>query len=375
MGPVFPLIFECSRANAEAGEIRRLSGQVQDWDQVVRAANRLGVAPLLSWSLTRACPESVPPRVLAELRDAFRESAKRHLILTTELLRVLALFRQAGIDAVPLKGPALAAQLYDPPALRPTSDLDVLINRADLPRAIHVAASNGYRFSHPNASMKFFEAGSEFQLTANHGVLLELHWHFAPALFNALRPSCAPDSLATASLGGCQIPVFRTEDLLPMLCVHGAKHCWCSLKWLCDVARLVESPDLDWDRVTARSEAMRLTRPLLLGVALARDLLSAAVPPEIVARIERDEIVCDLAASNRATLESEQRDGWRGRFLYTWQLLHWRDRSAFWASILFMPTVSDWEFMPIPAAPFATYYLVRPIRLAWEWALKRNRPC
>lgn len=159
MGPVFPLIFACARANPEAGEIRRLAGQVQDWNEVVRTATRLGVAPLLSWSLSRACPDGVPAPILAVLRDRFRESTKQNLVLTSELLRLLALFRQAGISAVPYKGPALAAQLYDPPGLRPSGDLDVLVDRADVPRAIDLVTANGYRPVFPNANLRTFDAG------------------------------------------------------------------------------------------------------------------------------------------------------------------------------------------------------------------------
>jgi hypothetical protein len=369
-----PIIFECARANPELGEIRRLAGEVRNWDEVVGASTRLGVAPLLFWSLCRACPNVVPGPILASLRSLFRESTKRDLVLTTELLRLLALFRQADIEAVPFKGPALAAQLYDPTGLRPSGDLDVLMRRADVPRAIDVALSNGYRPLYPHTSLRFFDAGGEIPLIGT-SCTLELHWLFAPSFFRALRPSCFLSRLTTVPLGGFQVPTLRAEDLLPVLCVHGGKHGWNPLKWLCDIARLMESPDLDWDVVIARSEAMHVTRPLALGVGLARDLLSAPVPPEMAECIARDHTVQDLAASIRATLASGKSAGWRDGMLNQWRLLtSWRDRTTFWTSRLVEPAVPDWQSMPMPPAIFPLYYLLRPLRLAWKWGLRRYRP-
>jgi hypothetical protein len=371
---MFPLILESARTKPEGAAVRRLAAQVRDWDEVVRTATSLGVAPLLFSTLSRLGADLTTAQTLHDLKTRFHAGIRSNLVLTTELLRVLGLFRGAGIEAIPYKGPTLAAQLYDPPALRESADLDVLIDKADVPRAVELFLSSGYRSRYPKASLRVFNAISEIPLHGRPGVL-ELHWRVGPLYFNAFQPAYLHKRLTSLRIEGCDVPVLSAEDLLPILCVHGAKHFWGSLKWLCDIARLVELPGLDWDSVIVRSEEMRVMRTLLLGIELSRGLLSATVPPEVAKRIGQDDCVRALVSSTRDILLGGQRAGERDRMLYQFRLLtDWRDQSMFWASKLLVPTTGEWESWPIPASLFPLYYLFRPLRLAWRLGAGRIRP-
>lgn len=113
---------------------------------------------------------------------------------------------------------------------------------------------------------------------------------------------------------------------------------------------------------------MRLTRPLLLGVELARALLFASVPADVAKLAERDEAVRDCAAWTRAILTAGRSVGRREQLEYRWRLLTSRRQKAiFWASYVLMPTPSDLKAVPIPASLFPAYYLLRPFRLLWVW--------
>lgn len=79
------------------------------------------------------------------------------------------------------------------------------------------------------------------------------------------------------------------EDLLILLCVHGSKHAWEQLKWVCDVAELVRRrPALDWSRVLFQAGEWRCRRLVLLGLAMAHSLFDTAVPRTILQEIEAD---------------------------------------------------------------------------------------
>src|SRR5438067_2363962 len=78
-----------------------------------------------------AARDVAPPSLLDPLRARAREIAARNLYATGELHRLLDVLADAGIAAMPWKGPALAAQLYGNLALRPFLDLDVLVRRRD----------------------------------------------------------------------------------------------------------------------------------------------------------------------------------------------------------------------------------------------------
>jgi hypothetical protein len=73
----------------------------------------------------------MPAEWLARLRMQYMMNAARNMKMTAELLRILDALKEAGIKAMPLKGPVLAQQLYGDVALRQFSDLDILVARED----------------------------------------------------------------------------------------------------------------------------------------------------------------------------------------------------------------------------------------------------
>jgi hypothetical protein len=74
-----------------------------------------------------------------------------------------------GIPAIPYKGPVLAASLYEDLAVRPFSDLDILIKRKDVLKAMDLMTSLGYRphyqLTHTQVAA-FLKSKYEFPLTA-----------------------------------------------------------------------------------------------------------------------------------------------------------------------------------------------------------------
>ena len=79
------------------------------------------------------------------------------------------------------------------------------------------------------------------------------------------------------------------EDLLILLCVHGSKHAWEQLKWVCDVAELVRRrPALDWSRVLFQSNEWHCRRMVLLGLAMAHSLFDTVLPRMVLHEIQTD---------------------------------------------------------------------------------------
>src|SRR5207248_7223277 len=64
--------------------------------------------------------------------------------LTAELFRVLGLFTTEGIDALVIKGPALAARAYPDSATRSYGDLDLLVRQRDIRRATELMCAAGF---------------------------------------------------------------------------------------------------------------------------------------------------------------------------------------------------------------------------------------
>jgi hypothetical protein len=352
-----PLLLECARARPDLDTVRRLAASVSDWSVLAEQATRHGVASLVSWYLNQACPEGAP----APLGDQFRQNAGRNLLLTAELLRLLDIFEAASIPLVPFKGPALAWSLYENPALREMIDLDVLVRPRDADRAIALLRSHGYRSSLSCVDTRFFASDQEMHLDREDGqVAVDLHWGLLPR-FLPLDASAFFERIAPVPIAGRRVLTFCPEDLLLFLCVHGSKHGWTRLAWLCDVARLIDRCAVNWDDVLARAQAGHVSRCLSLGLTLARDLLGAAVP-----ELRRD----TLAAAAR-----EQLMNGSGDVSIRFQLAlleRLTDKVRFWKGFL-APRPADLESFHIPVPLFPVYYLARPLRLAVKYGLLAAR--
>ena len=364
---MFQLILECCRARPDSGEIRRLAGACAGWDQFARVASGHGVAPLAFWALNQSCPDAVPPEVLARLRAAFQECTRRNLLFARELHGILETFRKAGIQAAVLKGPALAWSVYEAPGLRSTSDLDLLVAERDVSRAADLLLAGGFRRKEPGADLKFFaNAGELLFLRGDPLLAVDLHWSLTPASFSGLDSAAFLTRLVEIDLAGQPAPAFCPEDLVVYLCVHGCAHGWSSLKWLCDVAHVLDVRDVNWERILSRSKEMGASRKVSLGVYLAHDLLGARLPQEVLSRVS-DARTLAFAASVAAHIRAGPMPGTLASTVSELRLADgvsgkWR---SLWGRL--MPTFYDWKFCRFPKPLFAMYYLARPLRLAWQF--------
>jgi len=343
-----------------------------DWDRLFDLAAAHSMTPLLARFLRQHCPDAVPPAVMEALQQVVANNTASSLGKTGELWRILESFRAEGIFAIPFKGPTLAALLYDNLTWRQYGDLDLFLDRGDVARASELLHERGYRLNLDWAATqdaRFQDAA--YALEFKHpqtGLLVELHWelfHHSLAFgfdFNQLRQRAI-----NVSPGGKPMVTLGPEDLLLYLCAHGAKHCWSSLGWVVDVARLIERRgDLDCDRLFAFARSQKIERHLLLGLLLAGDLLGAQLPQLPRQRIESDRSLKPLATQVAEWWMTHADPAGSMATQFTFYLkLQERlpDKIRYLLRLFSTPNVGDWEFLPLPTRWHFLYSVMRPIRL------------
>jgi len=299
------LLLCCARTVLDAqhaAQIRRLVRSNLDWTYLLQTALQHRVTPLLYWNLHATCPKAVPVHVLDQLQRHFHANTRYNLFLVRELLALLSMLEEHGIRAIPYKGPVLAVAAYGNIALRQFGDLDILVREQDAVRAKELFLARGYRLQY-QASAAYERLFRRFRQTYDFmredgQVFVELHWNVIswPTFFNpdvAFLWECP----AVVCLADTPVRRLAPEDALPVLCVHGAKHYWERLGWICDVAELVRvHSGLQWNRVLQQASRIGGVRPLYLGLLLARSLLGAAVPEDVLRQVQGDRIVAMLAA-------------------------------------------------------------------------------
>src|SRR5205085_1153465 len=87
-----------------------------------------------------------------EWSDCYRANAARAIQLTDALFDLLDRFAKAHIQAIPFKGPTLAATAYGDLSLRQAGDLDLLVHRSDIVRAADLLEALGHRPFFPTST-------------------------------------------------------------------------------------------------------------------------------------------------------------------------------------------------------------------------------
>jgi len=369
------LLLDCARASIDserAGRIKDLTKDGLDWNLLMGLALPNGMMPLLYWHLNTICAESVPPGVLNTLRNHLQRNGRRNLRLVAELLELLKLFENNGIPAVPYKGGVLAAQLYGNVSLRQFGDLDIIVPKSHALSARDLLLSRGYESDvqlNRWQEKALLDSQCHFhQVRRDRNIEVEIHWEIVPH-FMAVSVDLQQvwQRLVRTRFGGTTVLSFSPEDLLFILCVHGTKHGWKRLQWICDVAELVRRhhAEISWRRLMERAETSGCQRMLLVGLFLAHELLESPVPGEVLSKIEADPTIGFLVRQVRRRFV--QLRGTPSVFVELFFQIatreRLRDRIKYLSRLGVALNVTDWEVLNLPALLKSFYYVVRPFRL------------
>src|SRR6185312_11597584 len=292
------LLVLCARLDIDQAAAERISalvgqefGQELNWTRLLALAQRNALVPLLYFHLNRIAPRKVPPERLKELRERFQNNSALNVLLTEEMVSLLELFEQNQIPAVPYKGPAISVGIYGKLSLRQFADLDILVPEKDVWKATDLLINRGYQahFVIPERKQASFIRLSYVRLFKrdSDNTTVELHWRLAPRFFGvSFDTSTLWQRTRMIPLQGANVRIPLSVDLIMMLCIHGAKDCWERLEWVCGLAELIRSDaGIDWRELLERAKDAHCLAIVSMGLLLARDLLEAPIPAEVIAKL------------------------------------------------------------------------------------------
>ncbi len=287
----FDLVRLCASTDADEQAVKALLARAKpmDWGRVYEQAFFHRVQPLVHRTLQRIAVEGAwasEQTGWVGFRNEARAAQARGQFGLDELHRVLRLFERREIPMLIFKGPVLGYLAYGEVGLRSSVDMDVLARPRDIDAVDTLLRDDGYR--------RLNADGSSLRRRIRFFFEREHHYAQGPAVYNLdvhttpVKPSLTYQMSFEAlhrraqsvRIGQRDFLVPSTEDLLLILCYHGAKDRWSRLKRICDVNELVRrgSP-LDWDTLLTRTEAAQGARILSLGLYLAQKTLGTPLPP------------------------------------------------------------------------------------------------
>jgi len=271
-----------------------------NWNHILTTTHRLGGQPLLYKHLSNPqWRNTVPAHVHQTLKDAYRKSAFKNLIIQGQIKQIA---NQAAANQIPLiflKGAALAGSLYPDIALRPMGDIDFLCREEDIPKVDEMLLDLGYsqNFDRLRSSIHTLISNEDDKhLTPymrKNGVPLEVHkrlfgknfceqMNMKPVWIEALKTKNVANGLQR----------LNHEWMLLHLCMHLHQHLkngTFTLYWISDIVAYVSrySNQLNWEKLWqlaggfAAQEKMRDVLTLInthCGITVPEFVLHDAAP-------------------------------------------------------------------------------------------------
>lgn len=377
MTPEFQFLCLAARPQPDLTRLRALLRQGLDHRVLIGLAAGHGVRPSLLDCLGELAWETVPDGAKADLERFRQRHLLKSLALAGELTRLAASLSERSIPVVAFKGPTLALALYGGLAGREYNDVDVIVPQRRVDDAEDVIESLGYASPQGDRTFRrtFLAPQRQYAFArADDGAAIDLHWGFSGAHVPfPLAPDGIWDDAPVLSVGGRDVPVLAAPNLALLLAGHGTKESWAMLKWVSDFARMIDRHRaLDWEALHARAQARGCGGAVLLGCALAKELLDVAAPEALSSRIAGSERVrkrtAAMATSMRRGLPPPAQVEHFADLLLCDRSI---DRFRGALKLAFTPTAGDYEAMRLPPALWSAYYASRPCRLAFRTATRR----
>ena len=266
---------------------RVLTGTV-DWEYLLYLAEYHSITPLIAYNLTQNNITNQIPALYSErLSQMYTDNIHRNIFLSDELLKVLSIFNQNGIDVITLKGTVLGEQLYVNPGLRTTNDIDILVQPEKVPQASTLIQDMGYTEStvpeeldHP--FHRVYHKKEIFPFT------VELHWDLNDPKLEAVNREEIWRRAKRYQFQGGTTMVLSPEDTLLYISASLFTQDGQQIKHLSDIAGLLKKhPDnLDWNYIIESGHSLGIKSATYYALKWAQELLLAPVPKPVITALK-----------------------------------------------------------------------------------------
>jgi hypothetical protein len=273
---VHPFLMSLLRGAAAPGE--------HDWDTIVNDAVKHGLTSIVyGWLKVSASPPWPPPEVVDRIKAVVYSQAARNLRLAQELVSILRACKDRKIACAPIRGLALAEQLYGNIAARPMGDLDLLVRREALAEAAETLRESGYReIDRRPGFARAYSYTLEFVKDRHGWVIVEPHWTIAyPPFAERIDMEALWKRCARGQVVGVEAWRLSREDLFLHLCFHLIhRREDAPLLWFYELDRLLRQDGKTFDWAHVVEVARQSGQAVLLAEVLGglKDLFNSPIP-------------------------------------------------------------------------------------------------
>lgn len=370
------VILLSARANLSAEAINTIKNLLKDKSQTIDYRNLLklaamnDVAPLLYHALKDL--DIIPENIMNELKNTYLHTVANNIRNAGEMIRLLTIFKENRLEALPLKGSIASDIIFGDPGLYPSRDIDLLVRPDDLRKTEKILIKSGYRKDDYVPEEDLFR--SHYHLLFNkdsHAV--EVHWNLAKRYFD-IPPGFWWEDAGRAEYEGMEIPVLSIERYLLYTVFRLYDHGFRPLKFFVLISELINKyrEGIEWHKLSEFSQRFRMSRLVTFTLKLLNDILGTEINKEIA---KQD--VCGYRIFKRVILSGLFGEAGRPHqrmFIYTFLQDKHLDTVKILASRIF-PTMSEIRLrygLHSKSKRIYLYYLFNPLLLLLKSDKKAN---
>ena len=273
------LLYDAMTGTQPSETTTALVQECREKEKLLGLAEEHNILPLVGPLFLEICRD-FPER--EALRRHIKKMVLRQIMAASALTQVVEQLEEAEIPYLLVKG-AACRSLYPRPEYRPSTDEDILVARADVPRAEQILIDLGYS--------RGTEA-EEHDVHTFFGPMLHVELHQALTDEKELEQLLEEKLSAPAyfSLEGKQVRTLPPQEHFIYLTAHFYKHFLSGglgIRQVADIALMARLPGLNWDEIWAELRRMG-TQTMVCGVLEIGEtyfgLRDIPIPPYIRAR-------------------------------------------------------------------------------------------
>ena len=223
------------------------------------------------------------------LKGIYRYFHFRTNLIASAGRRALIGMLDAGIDVVLFKGIAISLKYHGNMAMRPMTDMDVLIRPESLSQAEELLRQYGYRYNY-SEEKKITDVHSHDYINADSSGF-DLHWY---SLYESPHAGIDDGIWERAEFldwDGLVVKVMSPEDLLLTSIVSGVRDYPIRPHWIHDVATIVASePVIPWAKVWEEARKRHLRKQVFSALNLVRGISKEVIPETVLENILENDL-------------------------------------------------------------------------------------
>lgn len=368
------VILNCSLTNLSEDNIKNikhLTDMDLNWDYLINMAYQHRLSPLLYWHLNNTVPDKIPSNLKVELQENFRSNVTKNLAMFRELLEVIHVLQEHGINPIPYKGPVLAIMTYKNLGFRIFGDLDFYLPLKDVPWTKEILIEEGYEPGmelSPNQERAFYKFQREYHFTNKlTSITLEIKWKFLSTLFSINNETFLEEKefFREVDVDQFKLKTVSPKYLILILSIHNASHSFSSLYRFCDISELIKSEDrINWQQLMDIASELGMKRIFLVNLYILRELFRIELSDDILKDIKSDSQVEKISCDVIRRLFTLKPRGVVGKAVFHIKSREKTiDKLKTFYNMVFLPTPGVIESVSLPWIFGPFYYILRVIQM------------